>query len=293
MTRRNTLLNEMGIGPVWTLRDKPELLPAAPKVTPKVAPTVALPETLESAAPFDDMLSFDGMPPFDDVPPLDDIPPHFLESVSFDEDEPAAPVRPDVSGMDWEQLEATIAQCTACGLCQGRTKTVPGVGDRNADWLFIGEGPGLAEDKQGEPFVGPSGKLLDNILLAIDLKRGNNAYIANTVKCRPTDSSGKDRPPTPIEAAACRPFLDRQIALIQPKIIVTLGRVASTVLLGTEPQTPLAVLRGKLHVYQSLDGKQIPLVATYHPAYLLRQLSEKRKTWEDLCLAMNSFSPDE
>lgn len=275
MSRRNALLNEMGIGPVWALRDKPSL---------------PLPEALEAVAPFDDMPSFSDMTRFDDVPPLDDIPSHFLESVAFDDDEAVVLVRPDVSGMDWDQLEQTIKQCTACGLCQGRTQAVPGAGDRKAAWLFVGEGPGYFEDQQGEPFVGASGKLLDNMLLAIGLRRGANAYIANVVKCRPTDSSGKDRPPTPIEAAACRPFLDRQIALIQPKIIVTLGRVASTALLGTDTQTPLAALRGKKHVYQSSDGKQIPLVATYHPAYLLRQLSEKRKTWEDFCLAMQSVS---
>jgi len=288
MTRRNILLNEMSIGPVWTLRDKPE--------SRQVVSATELPKIVEAVdrfgdtPSFDNASSFDDMPSFDDIPPLDDIPADFLESVSFDDDEPMAPARPDVSGMDWEQLEQTIKACTACSLSNGRTQTVPGVGDRKADWLFIGEGPGLAEDKQGEPFVGPSGKLLDNMLLAIGLKRGDNAYISNVVKCRPTDSGGKDRPPTPAEAEACRPFLNRQIELIQPKIIFTLGRVASTVLLGTEPQTPLAVLRGQKHVYQSSGGKQIPLVASYHPAYLLRQLSEKRKSWEDLCLAMQTIS---
>jgi len=288
MTRRNVLLNEMGIGPVWTLRDKPESLSVAAEKTAEKTGSDHVFAAQNSWS--DPVSSFDDMPPFDDVPPLDDIPPHFLESVSFDDEEPAAPARPDVSGMGWDQLEQTIKECTACSLCNGRTQAVPGVGDRNADWLFIGEGPGLAEEKQGEPFVGASGKLLDNMLLAIGLKRGDKAYIANTVKCRPTDSGGKDRPPTPAEAAACRPFLNRQIELIQPKIIVTLGRVASTVLLGTEAQTPLAVLRGKKHVYQYSDGKQIPLVATYHPAYLLRQLSEKRKSWEDLCLAMQTIN---
>ena len=286
MTRRNVLLNEMGIGPVWSLRDKPESV--------SVVSSAVAPETVETTVTLgyslDDMPSFDDIPQFDDVPPLDDIPAHFLESVSYDDDEPAASARPDVSDMNWDQLEQTIKQCTACSLCKGRTQAVPGVGDQKAAWLFVGEGPGYFEDQQGEPFVGASGKLLDNMLLAIGLKRGSNAYIANVVKCRPTDSGGKDRPPTPIEAAACRPFLNRQIELIQPKIIITLGRVASTVLLGTDAQTPLAVLRGKPHVYQSSDGKHIPLVATYHPAYLLRQLSEKRKSWEDLCLAKNSLS---
>ena len=269
MMRRNAFIREMGIGPVWSLRDRQPMPPAEiePEI-PDVAPS-------------------DEMPFFDSVPPLEDIPAHFLESASFDDEELLAPARPDVSGMGWELLEDTIRQCTACGLCRERTQVVPGVGDRHADWLFVGEGPGHHEDQQGEPFVGLSGKLLDNMLLAIGLKRGDRAYIANVVKCHATDAAGKDRPPTPVEAAACRPYLDRQIALIRPKIIVALGRVASTVLLGSDPHTTLAALRGKAHVYRSSEGSEIPLIATYHPAYLLRQLSEKRKAWEDLCLAMN------
>jgi DNA polymerase len=192
--------------------------------------------------------------------------------------------------MGWDELDATIRQCEACGLCRGRTNAVPGVGDRKADWLFIGEGPGYYEDQQGEPFVGASGKLLDNMLLAIGLQRGDRAYIANIVKCRASDNAGKDRPPTAAEAAACYPYLERQITLIQPKIIVAIGRISATTLLGTDSQTPLAVLRGKQHLYRTSDGRTIPLVATYHPAYLLRQLSEKRKAWSDLCLAMRAFS---
>jgi uracil-DNA glycosylase len=265
MTRRNALLNEMGFGPVWALRDK--------------APATQGTPAIEEA------------PQFDEVPPLDDIPDYFMDSVPFDDDK-EKPVLVDVSSMGWDQLEKTIEQCTACGLCQGRTQAVPGVGDRNADWLFVGEGPGFFEDQQGEPFVGASGKLLDNMLQAIDLKRGENAYIANVVKCRATDTGGKDRAPTPGEAAFCKPYLERQIALIQPKIIVALGRVASTTLLGTDSQTPLATLRGKEHSYRMSDGAEIPLIATYHPAYLLRQLSEKRKAWADLCLAMNVLSTD-
>ncbi len=269
MMRRNAFLREMGIGPVWSLRDRQPVPPA--EIEPEIL----------------DVAPSDEIPFFDSVPPMEDIPAHFLESASFDDDEVLAPARPNVFGMGWELLEDTIRQCTACGLCRERTQVVPGVGDRNADWLFVGEGPGYYADQQGEPFVGVSGKLLDNMLLAIGLKRGDRAYIANVVKCHATDAAGKDRPPTPAEAAACRPYLDRQIALIRPKIIVALGRVASTVLLGSDPQTTLAALRGKAHAYRSSDGSEIPLIATYHPAYLLRQLSEKRKVWEDLCLAMN------
>ncbi|MEA5097518.1 MAG: uracil-DNA glycosylase, partial [Burkholderiaceae bacterium] len=181
-----------------------------------------------------------------------------------------------------------ILKCSACSLCRGRKQAVPGVGDHNAAWLFVGEGPGFVEDQQGEPFVGPSGKLLDNMLLAMGLKRGENAYIANIVKCRPTDGNGRDRPPTFDEAAACRPFLDRQIALIRPEIIVALGKTAAMMLLGSDPQVSLATMRGKAHVYVRPDGQEIPLIATYHPAYLLRQLPDKKKAWADLCLAMQA-----
>ena len=284
MNRRTAFLQEMGVGPVWTLRDRGPQTAALPVEREEV-----MPETLPDTLPV-----FDAMPCFDDVPLLDELPPHFDDSEFVHELAAQAPVaaRPDVSGMGWEALEDTIRNCTACGLCQGRTQAVPGVGDREADWLFIGEGPGFYEDKQGEPFVGNSGKLLDNMLAAIGLKRGANAYIANVVKCRPTDTGGKDRAPTPAEASACRAYLDRQIALIQPKIIVTLGRVASTALLEVDAQTPMAVLRGKRQVHRTPDGRQIPLIATYHPAYLLRQLTEKRKAWEDLCLALDTFPAD-
>ncbi len=276
MNRRTGFLQEMGVGPVWKLRDTTHL----PDMT------AASPQDVEH---IDDVIIQEDVFPQDDIPPMEDIPSHYFDQVPF-EDETDAPVRADVSRMNWEQLEETIAQCTACGLCKGRTQTVPGVGDRKAAWLFVGEGPGFVEDQQGEPFVGPSGKLLDNMLAAIGIKRGENAYIANVVKCRPTDGGGQDRPPTPEEAKACKPYLDRQIALIQPKVIVALGRIASTNLLGTEPQTMLATLRGKAHTYTTQDGTNIPLIATYHPAYLLRQLSEKKKAWVDLCSAIRIIS---
>lgn len=191
------------------------------------------------------------------------------------------PVADDVAGMDWSKLKAAVATCTKCGLCYGRTQSVFGVGDEKAKWLFVGEGPGRNEDLRGEPFVGQAGKLLDNMLLAMGLKRGENAYIANIVKCRPTDTNGRDRPPTPEENAACMPYLERQIALIQPEIIVALGKTAALSLLALDPETPVSKLRGKVHQYA---GK--PLIVTYHPAYLLRNMVDKKKAWSDLCLAM-------
>lgn len=212
---------------------------------------------------------------------------------------PAAPIAPvaemrqtqvasqdnDVAHMDWSALRAAVAGCTKCDLCQGRTQTVFGTGDVKAKWLFVGEGPGRNEDLQGEPFVGPAGKLLDNMLLAMGLKRGINVYIANIVKCRPTGPDGRDRPPTSEESAACMPYLQRQIALIQPTVIVALGKTAAVTLLGMDETASVGQLRGKVHQFAGL-----PLVVTYHPAYLLRKLEDKGKTWRDLCLAMSTYA---
>ena len=180
----------------------------------------------------------------------------------------------DVSSLDWAALRAAVTACTACGLCKQRKQAVFGVGNEAAPWLFVGEGPGADEDEQGEPFVGQAGKLLDSMLAAVGLKRGREAYIANVVKCRPPGN----RTPTPEEAAACAPFLDRQIDLIAPKLIVALGKTAAMRLLQTEAS--LGSLRGQVHRYRGT-----PLVVTYHPAYLLRNLPDKSKAWEDLLFA--------
>jgi uracil-DNA glycosylase len=173
---------------------------------------------------------------------------------------------------DWEGLEAEIRACTRCGLCRQRQQAVPGVGDRQADWLFVGEGPGAEEDARGEPFVGQAGKLLDNMLASIGLRRGEDVYIANAVKCRPPGN----RTPEPEEAAACRPYLERQIDLLRPQLIVALGRPAAQTLLQAEVK--IGAARGQLHRYGD-----IPVIVTYHPAYLLRNLLDKAKAWEDLC----------
>jgi DNA polymerase len=188
--------------------------------------------------------------------------------------EPAA-----VERMDWPTLIGAIADCRACGLCQARKQAVPGVGDINADWLFVGEGPGAEEDERGEPFVGQAGKLLDAMLSAIDLRRGENVYIANAVKCRPPNN----RTPEPEETAACWPYLERQIVLIQPKLIVALGRPAAQTLLQAEVR--IAAARGRL-----FDYRGIPVIVTYHPAYLLRNLADKAKAWEDLCFMRRTMA---
>lgn len=181
---------------------------------------------------------------------------------------------PPIHQMDWDQLKQSVSQCTLCPLHQTRTNTVFGVGDEHADWLFIGEGPGAREDELGEPFVGQAGKLLDQMLAAIGLKRGDRVYIANIVKCRPPNN----RNPSTAEAKQCEPYLSRQIAMIKPKLIVALGKVAAQNLLNNDDS--IASLRGKIHDYHST-----PLIVTYHPAYLLRSLPEKAKAWKDLCFA--------
>lgn len=180
-----------------------------------------------------------------------------------------------IARMDWEELTAEARQCQACGLCTTRTQVVFGVGNRQADWLVIGEGPGADEDQQGEPFVGRAGKLLNPMLLAIGVQR-EQAYITNIVRCRPPEN----REPTPEEAAKCRPFLERQIALIRPRIILAVGRIAAQNLLNTDTQ--IGKLRGQVHRF---GPARIPVVVTYHPAYLLRSPREKRKAWDDLRLA--------
>lgn len=188
-----------------------------------------------------------------------------------------------IAQMDSEALNHAIKHCTRCHLCESRTQAVPGIAatvTHQATYLFVGEGPGHNEDLQGEPFVGPAGKLLDNMLQAIELERGKQSAILNTVKCRPVDATGHDRPPTADEIAACRPYLERQIALIKPAVIFALGKVAATSLLELDTDTALGSLRGTPHHYGD-----IPVIVTYHPAYLLRKPADKAKSWADLCLA--------
>ena len=177
----------------------------------------------------------------------------------------------------WDQLQAEVAGCNRCDLHQGRTQTVFGVGNRMADWMIIGEAPGAEEDRQGEPFVGRAGKLLNAMLLAIGLQR-DQVYIANILKCRPPNN----RDPKPEEAGCCEGYLQRQIALIKPKIILAVGRIAAQNLLKVD--TPIGKMRGNRYEYSN-----IPVVVTYHPAYLLRSPRQKRKSWQDLQLAMKIF----
>jgi DNA polymerase len=190
-----------------------------------------------------------------------------------DEDN-AAPV-PDRPTPDWEALKETVAACTRCQLHQHRTQTVFGVGNREADWMIIGEAPGAEEDRRGEPFVGRAGKLLDEMLRSVGLDR-SSVFIANILKCRPPNN----RDPLADEAASCRGYLERQIELIRPRLILAVGRIAAQNLLHSD--SPVGRMRGRVH---SLNNGQVPVVVTYHPAYLLRSPSQKQKAWDDLCLA--------
>jgi uracil-DNA glycosylase len=178
-------------------------------------------------------------------------------------------------GPDWAALRAQVAECRRCTLCETRTRTVFGVGDENARWFVVGEAPGREEDLQGEPFVGPAGELLNAMLRAIGLAR-DQVFIANVLKCRPPGN----RDPQAAEAAACLPYLERQIALVRPGILLAVGRIAAQTLLATD--APLARLRGRLHAF---GAAKLPMVVTYHPAYLLRTPADKRKAWEDLKFA--------
>jgi len=205
------------------------------------------------------------------------------DPVSNSDEVKTASVRvPEISVQEsetWRDLRQRVAKCQQCELHRERTQTVFGIGDHHADWLIIGEAPGAEEDKQGEPFVGRAGKLLNNMLFALGLQR-EQVFIANILKCRPP----KNRDPKPEEVNACSSYLREQIDLIQPKIILAVGRIAAQNLMKTE--TPIGKMRGQRYQYADTG---IPVVVTYHPAYLLRSPREKRKAWQDLQLAMRVY----
>jgi uracil-DNA glycosylase len=222
--RRDDVLRELGLAPVWRLRSRP-------LVTTAVRTDAAIAIDVDAR-------------------------------------------RAHIATLDYDALVRDIAACTACTLCKTRNRSVPGVGVIGAQWMFIGEAPGADEDAQGEPFVGAAGRLLDNMLAALALVRSENVYIANVLKCRPPNN----RAPDPAEARACAPYLDRQIDLIKPVVLVALGKSAAGRLLDSD--APLARLRNRIHRYRGT-----PLIVTYHPAYLLRTPADKSKAWEDLLFA--------
>ena len=268
--RQRAMLTEMNIR-VWQpsrAADVEGVTVAAPTV-PRTAVTVSAPESIGS----------------NEQPERDTGTKHSQNRAAVE----WQPHPPGIDRMDWPALAAAVADCHACKLCAGRHNTVFGVGQAalapgqapHADWLIVGEAPGEKEDLAGEPFVGQAGKLLDNMLKAIRLDRHTNVFIANVIKCRPPGN----RNPEPAEVAQCEPYLRRQIELLAPKIILAMGRFAvNSLLQETVPEVhklPLGKLRGQVHQYRG-----VPIIATYHPAYLLRNLPDKAKAWADLCLAL-------
>ena len=251
---REDVLAELGLSPRWVLR-----APVAAKQAQAVVP-----ESVEARSAIPAAQAVDAPAPAGDAASAPVLP-------AVDEDEAR---RARIAALTWADFASDVAGCRACKLCATRNKAVPGVGDARADWLFVGEAPGAEEDARGEPFVGQAGRLLDNMLQALGLGRTRHVYIANVLKCRPPNN----RAPEPAEADACSPYLARQIELIEPKLVVALGKTAASLLLRTDAS--VASLRGRVHRYRGL-----PLVVTYHPAYLLRTLPDKAKAWEDLVFA--------
>ena len=286
---RNSVLREMGLTPVWRLRSE-----SAPTIAAQAESLLHVTSNSEQSAAVAASVTDDGKQAFAEGVAhsrhtrLDGV----IESGAKTQGRAAVAETADrrdaarcsvdeaasreqlIASLDWEALEDDIRSCTACRLCEQRNKTVAGSGDRDADWMVVGEGPGAEEDRTGEPFVGAAGKLLDAMLAAIGLKRGEKVFIANAVKCRPP----MNRTPEADEIAACRPYLERQIELVKPRLVLAMGRPAATSLIGHEVKINAA--RGRMH-QRGAQG----LLVTYHPAYLLRNPADKRRAWEDLCLA--------
>jgi uracil-DNA glycosylase family 4 len=238
--RRDAILREMGLTPIWKSRTIGTAGPANPAAPP--------------------------------------VPPGRFAQESEIPSTPSVAREARIAKMEWPELKVVVSSCTACSLHKTRKQTVFGVGDENADWLLVGEAPGAEEDQEGEPFVGQAGRLLEAMLAAIGLARDKNVYIANVLKCRPPGN----RNPDPEEVAQCSPHLLRQVALIKPRLIVAMGRFAAQTLLATDAS--VASLRGRVHTYHG-----VPLIVTYHPAYLLRTPADKAKSWQDLLFAVRTM----
>lgn len=268
--RRSALLAEIGLPPWWQPR---ALLPGA--ALPSARPPAPPPPAASASPP--------AAPPPMAPQRVPTVPAH----------EPRAAAAPETPAWDWPALLQAIEACQRCGLGACRQRAVAGVGDWQPDWLIVGEAPGEEEDRQGEPFVGRAGRLLDRMLAALDLQRGHRVYITNVLKCRPP----RNRNPEPDEIARCTPYLRRQIALLRPRIVLALGRFAAQTLLiegGCLPQeealrAPLGRLRARVFTAR-FDDLQVPVVVSYHPAYLLRNPADKGKAWADLCLAADTWS---
>ena len=274
------MLAEMGV-PVWWPERR--AVPDAAGAAPEPGAPAGVSDPHRTAAARDARPTPPAQAAADRLQP---VPPATPVSATLDEpagaDRAAELPASAVDTLDWTGLEAAVAGCQACGLCRSRRQTVFGTGDRDARWMVIGEAPGEKEDLQGEPFVGPAGRLLDNMLRAIGVSRQDTGdagvYVANVLKCRPP----ANRNPQPEEVVRCEPYLRRQVALVRPRLILAMGRFAVQSLLRT--QEPIGRLRGRIHSYEG-----VPVIVTYHPAYLLRNLPEKARAWADLCLAREQF----
>lgn len=285
--RQRAMLAEMGVR-VWA--PKPSVPPAPSEAEPSSAPPIHV-QSPQDRVVTHEAATVPAPPPRQPAPaaPVRRPPEEIrVPPVAAAPETGVLASRPEgIERMDWTQLEAAVSSCQACGLCAGRTNTVFGVGSQRAEWMVVGEAPGENEDRLGQPFVGQAGKLLDNMLAAIGLSREAEAaaenssqpgkqgvYIANVLKCRPPSN----RNPRPEEIVQCEPYLRRQVALLRPKVIIAMGRFAVQSLLQTSEA--IGRLRGQVHHYEG-----VPVIVTYHPAYLLRSLPDKAKAWEDLCLA--------
>jgi uracil-DNA glycosylase family 4 len=259
---RARLWRSLGLGPIWVQRD----------ITPSTDAGGAASDAAATAAGTASMASM----------ATEDIAQRASAPLARSCGPDPACAAAEVDSLDWDGLEASVAACTRCALSRTRTQTVFGVGSRQAPWLVVGEAPGAEEDARGEPFVGQAGRLLDRMLDAAGLTRSGSGdaavYIANVLKCRPPGN----RNPEPDEVRCCEPYLRRQIELLAPRLILVMGRFAAQSLLGSEAS--IAALRGRAHPLV-FGGRSVPVVVTYHPAYLLRNLADKAKVWADLCLA--------
>ena len=293
--RTSAFLQEMGIGPLWTLRDAVEAAPHAqvesgiqtePQAEPHTeavahpAPMIA---PIDAQAPAAAPLQAPQTPPY--RPPPTAVPVSAYTAPAADsawgEDPPAPPAtEEDIARMDWAELKTAIANCSRCGLCKGGRKPVYGNGAQQALWMVAAGATTAADEKERQPLAGDAGKLLSNMLAAVQLSRESNVYVTNLIKCRPTSANGGDRAPTADEALACRPFLERERALSGATMVLTLGQIAANALQGKPLQEPLAASRGQVH-----DINGATLVATLHPGELLRRGADKALAWADLCLA--------
>lgn len=264
--RDAAFLAEMGISPLWSARTGEQ--PAQAEAEPEPAPAV----TVAPAAPSQPM------------PSPAPAPGSMIDSAWGDAAPPPAATDEEIAQMDWRALNAAIANCARCG-CKAERKPVLGNGARAAVWMVAAGATTAADEKERQPLAGDPGKLLANMLAAVQLSRDENVYVTNLVKCRPASANGGDRAPTADEAAACRPFVERELALCGAGTVLTLGQIAANALLGKALQEPLAGTRGSVH---QLNG--VPLVATLHPGELLRRGADKAQAWADLCLAKSSHA---